>query len=412
MKGWKKICLSLIILLACGCAKTVSLNDAANISVEGLPTGHVRDITSKAQPVAVKFNYNKTSGIAIEEYYFDKDIPNQEVVDRVLKNNLDSYKQSGFVEDFLFINPNGEYSCLYCSGKKNNKFLSVFYESEQSNIIGATFKTALLPLSLLSSKGGDVDTPKLTEQAVSSKRVLDIGRVVEAKFMEYIDRNLTGNDVETLIYLSENFDKHPSAISAKAKAVSQLRAMNTFDGYKRAFEVTNQKVDFDKMGDLARSQTEKRQYESMAVLIAKNKNDIFDVTISGTSGNLETGDASGFIVLSKKFGILNYVLTVTVAEKRGLGLEFPYEIDVEVGTKAKRKCFLRSNFLGNKDYTDEVISSQILTFIVTPNSTATKKVKSAITAAYADRGLMNGTTQCDLLTEPVHYAVIKSVRPQ
>lgn len=132
MKGWKKICLSLIILLACGCAKTVSLNDAANISVEGLPTGHVRDITSKAQPVAVKFNYNKTSGIAIKEYYFDKDIPNQEVVDRVLKNNLDSYKQSGFVEDFLFINPNGEYSCLYCSGKKNNKFYQSFMSQSRA----------------------------------------------------------------------------------------------------------------------------------------------------------------------------------------------------------------------------------------------------------------------------------------
>ncbi len=351
-----------------------------------------------------------------------------------------------------------------CSESLDSSTFSVFQEREyDGNIISSTLAVGLSPIPIaldsLSVLGGDTsfeNTEKFakseTTLVINQALVDDIGRTVVAEQLQKIQTEATevektSNTFRVKIFtdrypgypdnkkfvknlLDKKFAEHDidgvmsilnelPQYASRDDVISWLRTLNSFQGYKLAFDLTESMEDAKAANQLATTHAERVELEHMAlVLMKENKTKAFSLA----SDNLDQSstshsEGSGFFLQGKEIASNTFSIKIrAINNKETIALtDGDYNVKVKVKLMVPVHFRRASRWVGNADeyQTDDYVQEVNIPYRHnTDNSKLHDVIFNNVRTAYKDRGIMGGTTEVQMVGAPKVEAEVIDVTYQ
>lgn len=164
----------------------------------------------------------------------------------------------------------------------------------------------------------------------------------------------------------------------KEKKISKIRALNTFDAFSEAFLVTREKEDFIAAQNAAKTPSQKRKLEYLAIIATSDKSRIFDIDvklgdIQGKSKGQDRNDEAKLLIFSipTKSSTVNFsgLGSLRVSGKSPVGiLKYGYRVYVKHTLQYTLQRTQTTNFIiSMSQTTDEVFrEDQFVTYEIIP----------------------------------------------
>lgn len=351
-----------------------------------------------------------------------------------------------------------------CSESLNGNSFSVFQAREyDGNIISSTLAVGLSPIPIaldsLSVLGGDTsfeNTGKFakseTKLVINQVLVDDAGRTVVSEQLKKIkseasevektnnilrvksftdrypgypdnkifvknllDKKFAEHDIDSVMLILNRIPQYAS----RDDVISWLRTLNSFQGYKLAFDLTESMEDAKAANQLATTHAERVELEHMAlVLMKENKTKAFSLT----SDNLDQSstshsEGSGFFLQGKEIASNTFSIKIrAINNKETIDLtDGDYNVKVKVKLMVPVHFRRASRWVGNADeyQTDDYVQEVNIPYRHnTDNSKLHDVIFNDVRTAYKDRGIMGGTTEVQMVGAPKVEAEVIDVTYQ
>lgn len=379
-----------------------------------------------------------------------------QIEDAADKMHRDNYGKKRIYSDCVIIYMNNYAPCFE---SKTNSQLSVFHKREyKGNILTSAVTLGLSPIPMLfdtlSAATGDASFDA-TKGAIKSETslVIDkdvvntIGRVVVANRLEQIkqeavaienadsmlkvrnfttkypgypkntifvrnlmNKKIAENDISAIVAIVNQLPEYAS----KTDAVSWLRTLNTFEGYKSAFDLTGAMEDAKSANNVAKTHSDRVELEHMALtLMGRNKVKAFALS-SGDLDQLSTShsEGGGFFLKGAETASNTFSINMRLLNnKEVLDLkDGDYKVKVKVKLSIPVHFRRASRWVGNADEHKNDEYTKEITIAYNSNSLHVEQVNfDGVRTAYKDRGIMGGTTEVQMVGDPIVVAEVIDV---
>lgn len=381
----------------------------------------------------------------------------KQIEDAADKMHSDNYGKKRIYSDCIIVRLKAYTPCTNIHDDRRQ--ISVFNKREYAgNLVTSTLAIGVSPVFIVADtlKAGSDEVPyettshlmnTQTNLVIDNDVVYSIGRIVVANRLEKIKqeaaaienadsmlkvrnfttkypgypkntifvRNLMSkkmaeNDVPSVVAIVNQLPEYAS----KTDAVSWLRTLNTFDGYKSAFDLSGETEDAKSANNVVKTHSDRIELEHMALtLMGSNKVKTFSLS----SGDLDQSSTShseggGFFLKGAETASNTFSINMRLLNNKDvLDLkDGDYKVKVKVKLSIPVHFRRASRWVGNADeYKNDEYTKEI-TIAYNANSNHVERVDfDGVRTAYKDRGMMGGTTEVQMVGDPIVVAEVIDV---
>lgn len=190
----------------------------------------------------------------------------------------------------------------------------------------------------------------------------------------------------------------------------RLRDLRSFEGYARAFDLTNDVADAKQAQQFASSSGDLRKTEYMAIKLVKAKlggslTKLFAVRQESPSRSSVSAQRGwGFFLDNSNSGQANFSTRVNVAADKSVGVfeHGIYDVKIRTTVTVWQHFYRRSAWVGNADeQRTQNFTAEKTVRLSPPNYSATADTSvNNVLLNYKDRGIMGGTTEITMIGDP------------
>ncbi|WP_320151526.1 hypothetical protein [uncultured Tolumonas sp.] len=375
----------------------------------------------------------------------------EDAADKMHQNN---YGKKRIYSDCIIVRLNAYAPCTNLHDDRRQ--ISVFNKREYAgNLVTSTLALGVSPVFIVADtlKAGSDEVPYETTSHLMNTQtnlvtdndvVYSIGRIVVANRLEQIkqeaaaienadsmlkvrnfttkypgypkntifvrnlmNKKIAENDISAIVAIVNQLPEYAS----KTDAVSWLRTLNTFEGYKSAFDLTGAMEDAKSANNVAKTHSDRVELEHMALtLMGRNKVKAFALS----SGDLDQSSTShseggGFFLKGAETASNTFSINMRLLNnKEVLDLkDGDYKVKVKVKLSIPVHFRRASRWVGNADEHKNDEYTKEITIAYNSNSLHVEQVNfDGVRTAYKDRGIMGGTTEVQMVGDPIVVAEV------
>lgn len=225
-----------------------------------------------------------------------------------------------------------------------------------------------------------------------------------------MNKKMAENDISAIVAIVNQLPQYAS----RTDAVNWLRTLNTFEGYKSAFDLTGVMEDAKSANNVAKTHSDRIELEHMALtLMGRNKVKAFALS----SGDLDQSSTShseggGFFLKGAETASNTFSINMRLLNnKEVLDLkDGDYKVKVKVKLSIPVHFRRASRWVGNADEHKNDEYTKEITIAYNSNSLHVEQVNfDGVRTAYKDRGFMGGTTEVQMVGDPIVVAEVIDV---
>jgi hypothetical protein len=199
-------------------------------------------------------------------------------------------------------------------------------------------------------------------------------------------------------------------------SLEALRNIRSFSGFAKAYALSNQASDFYAAQKLAVNDSEKKLIEYFALLALQDKSQLFNVALKDKHKFIGNSEHFTWFAQEKDSSAVSLKGEITFSNNNSAPIKIEYgqySLEATVSTKLSYYNERRSNWAGNKDWTDKrALSTKFKLRLSSGSGEVTNNYDlGKVTVAYKDVGMMGGYTLYYLQKEADFYVQYDNLKP-